>query len=102
MPKRKNIESKSPSSLIKSNLSATTIEVTQVAFGVMLLASSLAVQAQTTAEKTLSTVTVKETAEAPEGKDSVRARETTIGKGKQQLRDIPQSITCLLYTSRCV
>ncbi len=95
MPKRKNIESKSPSSLIKSNLSATTIEVTQVAFGVMLLASSLAVQAQTTAEKTLSTVTVKETAEAPEGKDSVRARETTIGKGKQQLRDIPQSITVL-------
>ena len=33
------------------------------------------------------------TCEAPAGKDAVRAVETTIGKGKQQLRDIPQSIT---------
>ena len=46
-----------------------------------------------TPDKTLKTVTVTETAEAPEGKDSVRATETTIGKGKQKLRDIPQSIT---------
>ena len=36
---------------------------------------------------------VKEKALAPEGKDSVRATETGIGKGKQALRDIPQSIT---------
>ena len=43
--------------------------------------------------QTLSTVTVKERAEAPEGKDSIRATETTIGKGKQLLRDIPQSVT---------
>lgn len=70
--------------------------------GAMLLAGSVAALAQTTpsdaataseGSKTLSTVTVKERAEAPEGKDSLRATETTIGKGRQQLRDIPQSIT---------
>ena len=50
-------------------------------------------QASMASEKTLQTVTVTETAQAAEGKDSVRATETTIGKGKQKLRDIPQSIT---------
>jgi catecholate siderophore receptor len=59
----------------------------------MLLAASLATSAHAQAEKTLSTVTVRETAETAEGKDSLRATETSIGKGKQQLRDIPQSIT---------
>ncbi len=52
--------------------------------------------AQTTpAEKTLKTVTVKDKVEADiaEGKNSVRVTETRIGKGKQQLRDIPQSVT---------
>ncbi len=63
--------------------------------GAMLLAGSLGAMAQTSADsgKTLSTVTVKERAEAAEGKDSIRATETTIGKGRQQLRDIPQSVT---------
>jgi catecholate siderophore receptor len=59
----------------------------------MLLAASFATSAQAQAEKTLSTVTVREKAESAEGKDSLRASETSIGKGKQQLRDIPQSIT---------
>jgi len=47
------------------------------------------------AEKTLKTVTVKDKAEVDiaEGKNNVRATETRIGKGKQQLRDIPQSVT---------
>lgn len=60
-----------------------------------MLAASMGVQAQTgaPADKSLATITVKEQAEAPEGKDSVRATDTTIGKGKQQLRDIPQSVT---------
>jgi catecholate siderophore receptor len=44
-------------------------------------------------EKTLAPVFVIEKAEAPEGKDALRATETSIGKGKQALRDIPQSIT---------
>jgi len=65
----------------------------------MLLAGSLNAMAQTTPAvptdtgRTLGTVTVRESAEAPEGKDAVRATEVTIGKGKQQLRDIPQSVT---------
>lgn len=62
----------------------------------MLLAGSVSAMAQTAGAdsgKTLSTVVVKEAAEAPEGKDSIRATETTIGKGRQQLRDIPQSVT---------
>ncbi|MDP2024363.1 MAG: TonB-dependent receptor plug domain-containing protein, partial [Hydrogenophaga sp.] len=62
----------------------------------MLLAGSLNAMAQTApaaAEKTLPTVVVREQAEAPEGKDALRATETRIGKGQQQLRDIPQSVT---------
>jgi catecholate siderophore receptor len=44
-------------------------------------------------EKTLKRVVVTETADAPLGKDAIRATTTTIGKGDQPLRDIPQSIT---------
>ena len=62
--------------------------------GALMLVGSLSALAQTApTETTLKTVTVREQAEAPEGKDSVRATETTIGKGRQKLRDIPQSIT---------
>lgn len=62
--------------------------------GAMLLATSLGSLAQTSVnETTLGTVTVRETAESLAGKDSLRTTETNIGKGKQQLRDIPQSIT---------
>jgi len=43
-------------------------------------------------EPALPQVTVKGAAEQ-QGKDSVRAKTTTIGKGQQELRDIPQSIT---------
>ncbi len=61
--------------------------------GALMLASSVSGWAQTSGERALGTVTVKERAEAPQGKDSVRATTTTTGKGNQQLRDIPQSIT---------
>ena len=46
-------------------------------------------------ESTLKTVTVKDKAETDmaEGKNSVRATETRMGKGQQALRDIPQSVT---------
>ncbi|MDZ7812140.1 MAG: hypothetical protein U5L74_03090 [Ideonella sp.] len=40
----------------------------------------------------LPAVKVKAQAE-PQGKNGVQATTTTIGKGKQELRDIPQSIT---------
>jgi catecholate siderophore receptor len=59
----------------------------------MLLAGSLSALAQSPASDTLPTVTVREQAEAPEGKDALRATQTGIGKGRQQLRDIPQSVT---------
>jgi len=63
----------------------------------VVLSVSTSVWAQTAAtnsgEKTLAPVLVIEKAIAPEGKDAVRATETGIGKGKQALRDIPQSIT---------
>ena len=67
--------------------------------GALLLAGSLcpvgAAAQSLNAEgaKTLKAVTVKEKAEMPEGKDSVRATTTSIGKGSQELRNIPQSIT---------
>ncbi|MFZ2305902.1 MAG: TonB-dependent siderophore receptor [Rhodoferax sp.] len=66
--------------------------------GALLLMGSLSAVAQTatpTAEKTLKPVVIKERAEAAEGKDALRATTTTIGKGKQELRDIPQSITVI-------
>jgi catecholate siderophore receptor len=59
----------------------------------MLLAASFASTLRAQTENTLSTVTVREKAEVAEGKDSLRATETRIGKGQQKLRDIPQSIT---------
>jgi catecholate siderophore receptor len=65
--------------------------------------SSLAAQAQTPAANApanppaegtlLKPVVVREAAEAPLGKDSVRATTTTSAKGNQPLRDIPQSVT---------
>jgi catecholate siderophore receptor len=61
--------------------------------GAMLLAASFATSVRAQTENTLSTVTVREKAEVAEGKDSLRATETSIGKGQQKLRDIPQSIT---------
>jgi catecholate siderophore receptor len=64
--------------------------------GAMLLAGSLSAMAQqppATEGKTLQTVTVKDKAEAPEGKDAVRATRVSIGKGTQEVRDIPQSVT---------
>lgn len=69
---------------------------TLLPLGALMLAASFGSWAQTGttgADKTLTTVTVTESAEAPEGKDALRATETTIGKGKQLLRDIPQSVT---------
>ncbi|MDW8335954.1 MAG: TonB-dependent siderophore receptor [Tepidimonas sp.] len=70
--------------------------------GAALLAASLQATAQPTqpapetpATGTLATVTVQDKAEKPEGKDTVRATSITLGKGEQQLRDIPQSVTVI-------
>ena len=67
-----------------------------VPLGVLLLAGSVSALAQSgpsDTEKTLKPTVVKERAEAAEGKDALRATSTGIGKGNQQLRDIPQSVT---------
>src|SRR5215203_4994825 len=62
----------------------------------MLAASTGAwAQAAPPAATTLSTVVVQEQAEPTQGKDTLRAPTTHIGKGQQQLRDIPQSITVI-------
>lgn len=68
--------------------------------GAMLLAGSMNAFAQNTpapAEATLKTVTVREQAEPEKikAKSTLRATQTTIGKGQQQLRDIPQNVTVM-------
>lgn len=64
-------------------------------FGMALMAASLGAmaQGQGDGEKTLATVNVVGAVEVESGKDSLRVSETGIGKGRQQLRDIPQSVT---------
>ncbi|MFL6693365.1 MAG: TonB-dependent receptor, partial [Ramlibacter sp.] len=66
----------------------------------MMLAASVSSWAQGTSsppvvETTLNPVVVKEKAEALQGKDAFQTRRTNIGKGTQDLRDIPQSVTVL-------
>ena len=64
--------------------------------GAVLLAGSMSAMAQQSDPNTavtLKPVIIKEKAEAPEGKDALRATNTRIGKGDQALRDIPQSVT---------
>jgi catecholate siderophore receptor len=43
----------------------------------------------------LPTVKLKAKAEEPAGKESLQATTTAIGKGRQELRDVPQSVTVL-------
>ena len=84
-----------------SAASSTTTRAAMLPLGTLMLAASFGSWAQTPAEpegKTLGTVTIKEAAEAPQGRDAVRATQTTIGKGNQALRDIPQSVT--VFTER--
>lgn len=66
--------------------------------GALMLAASVSGWAQTAptgGDKSLAPVTVKEKAEAQQGKDSVQTKRSTIGKGEQDIRDIPQSVTVM-------
>jgi len=64
--------------------------------GAMLLLGSLNAVAQTApATATLPTVEVREDALGSDAKTTLRAKETSIGKGRQALRDIPQSVTVM-------
>lgn len=67
--------------------------------GALMLAASMGSWAQTTESSgaTLSTVTVREKVQV-QSKDTLQAQKTTIGKGNQELRDIPQSVT--VFTER--
>jgi catecholate siderophore receptor len=76
-----------------TSLHGASSERALLPLGALMLAASVSSFAQTTTDKALAPVTVKERAESPEGKDALRATQTTIGKGTQELRDIPQSIT---------
>ena len=68
-------------------------------FGALMLAASVGSWAQGTGATpgpTLSTVTVTEQAEVQvQGKDHIQTRKTSIGKGTQDIRDIPQSINVI-------
>lgn len=61
----------------------------------LMLAASAGAFAQTTPEagRSLPTVTVRDQAEVPQTKNDLRVRRTQIGKGNQDLKDIPQSVT---------
>lgn len=99
MTNRTKIEIKqatAPVFISQSAINSIANTSTLLPLGALLLAGSMSAMAQQTtidSEKTLTPVVVKERAEAPEGKDALRATTTSIGKGKQALRDIPQSVT---------
>jgi catecholate siderophore receptor len=65
-----------------------------LAAGFGLASSALAQTTPSKDETVLPTVRIRASAE-PQGKDSVQATETRIGKGKQDIRDIPQSLTVI-------
>lgn len=90
--------SASPFAVIPADAGAPLRNAPAMPLGAVLLMGSLGAVAQTAPAatddvKSLKPVTIIEKAEQAQGKDSVRATSTSIGKGKQELRDIPQSIT---------
>ena len=94
--RRKNLRARAGRPLPAPSANLPAASGVMLPLGAMLLASSFGALAQTapaSEDKQLPTVVVREKALAPEGKDALQATETTIGKGKQQLRDIPQSVT---------
>lgn len=74
---------------------ASAAEQSRFPLGALMLAASVSGWAQTApAPQTLKPVTVTEKAEAQaQGKDTIQTRQSSIGKGTQDLRDIPQSVT---------
>ncbi len=77
----------------------TSAPIPLLPLGALLLAASCNGLAQTPpaasadAARALREMVVHESPDAAQGKDTIRATTTTIGKGRQQLRDVPQSIT---------
>lgn len=83
----------------RATLSLPTKHAALLPLGTMLLAASVSSWAQSSAQssesQTLGTVTVREKAEEAEGKDAFQTRRTQIGKGNQDIRDIPQSVSVM-------
>lgn len=79
---------------VKTTVSGvTSADIGKLPMGALMLAASVSGWAQSAdATKSLSTVTVTEKAEQQQGKDTLQTKKTTIGKGTQDIRDIPQSI----------
>ena len=107
-PIRSKSKAKKPESLIQQAPNAPVFEADStplLPLGAMLLAGSLstAALAQTPASApvagTLGTVTVRDSSTtdgaATTSKSQLRATRTEIGKGNQELRDIPQSVTVM-------
>jgi catecholate siderophore receptor len=86
------------SSVNAAAAAGTSREAAMLPFGALMLAASVSSWAQTPPATvqggTLGTVTVTEQAEA-QGKDQVQTKKTNIGKGTQEIRDIPQSINVI-------
>lgn len=76
----------------KLSLSRRAARWLPLSAGLVLQAGAVWAQGADTAG-TLKPVVITEKADAPQGKDSVRATTSRIGKGEQALRDIPQSVT---------
>jgi catecholate siderophore receptor len=87
----------SPFAMLPAVAPVHTVNASHMPLGAVLLMGSFSAIAQAPAPaddiKSLRPVVVIGKAVEAEGKDSVRASSTSIGKGKQELRDIPQSIT---------
>lgn len=82
-----------PASTTPTPALSVSSDKTLLPLGALMLVASMGAMAQTsTQETTLSTVTVKEAAEV-QGKDTLLLKKTTVGKGKQDIKDIPQSVT---------
>lgn len=67
--------------------------------GALMLSASMGALAQTPAPapaaRSLPQVTVTEQAEVPQTKNDLRVRRTEVGKGNQDVKDIPQSVTIM-------
>ena len=78
---------------------ASTSDKALLPLGALMLAASVGSWAQAPAapEATMGTVTVREAAEV-QSKDTLLVKQTTVGTGKQDIKDIPQSVT--VFTER--
>ena len=76
-----------------SGTTAMSSDMALLPLGALMLAASMGAMAQTgTPEATMPAVTVQEAAEV-QGKDTLLLKKTTVGKGNQDIKDIPQSVT---------